>query len=110
MKIEIVWHETEDLETAAQRGMSYNTTIIVNGAKHTISFVEFDRLIGVVQAYKDKNLPLTLNNFIENGLVISDISEKTIFIVIARLSSQNGLSGFPYIKDDQDSQQGSDVG
>lgn len=30
MKIEIVWHEAEDLETAAQRGMSYNTTVIVD--------------------------------------------------------------------------------
>jgi hypothetical protein len=100
-KIEILWHPSEDFEIAAQKGVSYNTTIIIDGDQYTISFIEFGTLHRVLQLYEKDRRPFDLNSFAENGLVVEIIQEECILKSIrSLLNSYGGLKMFPYLKED----------
>lgn len=96
MKIEIIWYPGQDLEVAAQKGESYNTTVVVDGMKHTISFIEYGSLRRSIEIYEKKDIPFDLSSW-ENGLAIREITVACINEAVEYLVLHKRMDEFPYL-------------
>ena len=99
MKIEIIWHPAEDLQMAAQKGMSHNTTVLIENHKYTFSFIEFGTLESILNSYNSRKIPFALSCFLQNGLAIPEISIGCIIEALEFIVEQQRLQEFPYLID-----------
>ena len=97
MQIDLIFDPSDDFETAAWRGRTHDTSVMVGGERYVISFQEFGGMIAVLETLAETGHPLSLADF-ERTVLLKELTKDCMVQAVEFLIANNQLRLFIHDK------------